>query len=438
MSTSPPAPPDAHAAELCALCPKLCRFACPVTAALGDEAATPTAMMQAWREARAGRRPWSGLGEALSACTGCEACRPPCEFGQDVPALLYRARAEAWEHAGAADFDRSLLDRHLTHGNPFGADMKQILSEYARDEDLHPKGRVLYWPGCRQLARDGGRLPAEMRLLHALGAAHVSLPARDDVPACCGAPLLAIGDSAGFAVAAAGLQQYFNRQRTWVSGCSSCLHAVRAGWQAIGIELRAEVLHIAEYLAFFKARITELAGVKTSHLTLGDGPESPGSPAGAAPSGGAVLAATAERATVFVHDSCGLHRRLGRGSAVHDVVEAATGQRPRSLGPSADRSPCCGAGDFFDQRRPADAARVAAHGIAEISPQGGFPDASWIVTGDSACLDSLRGALPGCRVDDLMGFLLAYLAPALAEQPADPFPLQESRAGERGGRAPPV
>ena len=110
-----------------------------------------------------------------------------------------------------------------------------------------------------------------------------------------------------------------------------------------------------------------------------------------------------------LHDACGLHRRQGRGAAVHAVVAAVTGQAPRSFGPSADRSACCGAGDFHDLRRPEEAAQVAKASVPDDLPRG-----AWIITGDTTCRGALAGAATRHRVFDLVGFLAEWLKPVLA------------------------
>ncbi|HCP46520.1 MAG TPA: hypothetical protein DIU15_10775, partial [Deltaproteobacteria bacterium] len=305
--------------QLCALCPKLCRFACPIAAGTADEGATPTAMMDSYHQARAGQIPWEVAAENLAKCTGCEACRAPCEYDQDVPKLLYMARAEAWEKGAIHDGSRALHETYLAHGNPFEMDPREILLEQARDGDFQRKGRVLYWPGCRVLAEEPATVGATMDLLRSLGADHVSLPGRDDTPVCCGAPLRVIGDRTGFEATAAGLKQFFNRQRTWVTPSSACLGAVRTGYPEAGVLVNAEVLHVSEFLLFFRDRLAELGKQAMETMEQQDRPIP----------------------TLYVHDSCGLHRRLGRGDPVHDVVEAVTGQRPVRLAPSADESTCC-------------------------------------------------------------------------------------------------
>jgi Fe-S oxidoreductase len=370
---------------LCTLCPKMCRFACPVADATADEGATPTAMMQAWKMAQDGDLSWSDAADSLSRCTGCEACRAPCEFDQDIPSYLYEARAEAWEQGAIPAGAKALHEAQLSSGTAFGIDARAVLKEHAGDGDFDKKGRVLYWPGCRQLAEAPTEVKATMALLRALGADHVSLPARDDVPGCCGAALRVIGDRRGFAATAAGLQQYMNRQRTVVTSDSGCIGALRDGFPEVGHDINAEVLHLGEYLLFFDERLKEL-GAQACAAWEASGEAWP---------------------TFVVHDACGLHRRQGRGQAVHAVVAAVTGTDPRTFGPSADRTACCGAGDFHDVRRPDAAKQVAAASIPNDLARG-----AWVITGDTTCRGALANAAPQ-RVFDLVGFLAEWLNPVL-------------------------
>ncbi len=371
--------------ELCALCPKLCRFACPVATATADEGATPTAMLQGVRMAEAGLLSWQAAAENLVRCTGCGACKAPCEFDQDVPTMLYQARAAAWQQGAIDAGSRSIHERFLEHGNPFRAGLAEKLREFSPPEDFQRKGRVLFWPGCRSLAEQPEQAGRTVQLLRQLGADHVSLPARDDVPTCCGAPLRVIGDCTGLQSVASGLQQYFNRQRTWVTSSSSCLATVMDGYQQAGLAVNAELLHLGEYLLFFCEKLSELA--VESNRTRSD----------------------QDRPQVVVHDACALQRRLHRAAAVHQVVGTVTGTESRSLATSANRTQCCGAGDFHDLRRPQAAAQTGCW-AAEVQPA---PPGAWIVTGDSDCVESLRRDYPRNRVLSLPDFVTTWLEPVL-------------------------
>jgi Fe-S oxidoreductase len=374
--------------NLCALCPRLCRYACPVAQGTADEGATPTAMAQAWRAAKAGDLAWTDAADLLSRCTGCMACKAPCELEQDVPSYLYEARAEAWTNGAVPPGAQEVHRRYLDTGNPFGEDLHSAMHAHADPGDFDRKGRVLFWPGCRSLATQPDAVAGLMRVFAALGAGHVSLPARAETP-CCGAPLRAIGDEAGFQVAIAANQANFNRQRTWITPSGECLNAVREGYPSTGNTITAEVLHLSEYLAFFVDQLADLG-----HAAM-DRRE----------------ARAETNYEIVVFDSCGVGRRAGRGEGIYAVLTAATGRRPRAFAPTPGRTVCCGAGDFHDLRRPEAAADTARHAAGE-----GRADArTWLVVTDAGCLSSLRAALPDVRVDDLTGFLVGWLGPVVAD-----------------------
>jgi Fe-S oxidoreductase len=301
--------------------------------------------------------------------------------------MLYQARAQAWREGAIESGAQALHERFLAHGNPFGDDLESALDTFTSEADFQRKGRVLFRPGCRSLAECPEQAAATLSLLRRLGADHVSLPARDDVPGCCGGPLRAIGDETGLQTTASGLQQYFNRQRTWVTTSSSCLGTVSDGYRDAGFSVNAELLHLSEYLLFFRARLSTLGSEATS-LWAKDGGDTP---------------------QVLIHDACGLHRRLNRGSAVHQVVETLTGRPAQSLAHSPGRTHCCGAGDFFDLRCP-DSAATVADWSAQAQPA---PAASWIVTGDSDCVEALRGSYPQNEVMGLSSLLERWLEPIL-------------------------
>ena len=373
--------------SLCALCPRLCRYSCPVAQGTADEGATPTAMAQAWRAAKAGDLSWKATADLVSRCTGCMACQAPCELEQDVPSYLYEARAEAWTNGAVPAGAQLVHKKYLDSGNPFGVDLIEGLREHTKDEDFDRKGRVLFWPGCRALHDQPDAVASLMDVFRALGADHVSLPAREEAP-CCGAPLRAIGDVAGFQVAIAANEQYFNRQRTWVTPSGECLNTVRESYASTGNAITAEVLHLSEFLLFFADQLADL-GHAAYEQRERDGLPAP---------------------TVVVFDSCGVGRRAGRGEAVYGVLEAALGSRPPSFAPAPGRTACCGAGDFHDHRRP-EAADATASWAVE---QGEAAPGTWLVTTDTTCLQSLRGKLPGVQVDDLVGFLVKWLGPAVS------------------------
>ncbi|MFT7520105.1 MAG: hypothetical protein ACI9MC_002249 [Kiritimatiellia bacterium] len=85
---------DRASLDTCALCPRLCRPACPVANATGHEAAVPSLIAAAVVRWRRGDWPSSLAAEALTLCTACGACGDHCHIHHPLPALLATARSQ--------------------------------------------------------------------------------------------------------------------------------------------------------------------------------------------------------------------------------------------------------------------------------------------------------------------------------------------------------
>lgn len=104
MTELPVLPPGTvDAAVKGSYCPKMCTFACPVTAATGRDDAVPWSFHRAVTDLADGRREPDDVAGDLVACTGCLACQVPCAFDQDVPAQVRDARVVARPRTAAAD-----------------------------------------------------------------------------------------------------------------------------------------------------------------------------------------------------------------------------------------------------------------------------------------------------------------------------------------------
>ena len=81
-----------HPLETCALCPRLCRPACPVSTGTGREAAVPTFLARMGLEHARGRVDDALAEAALTLCVDCGACEAHCHVHQPLPELLRDAR----------------------------------------------------------------------------------------------------------------------------------------------------------------------------------------------------------------------------------------------------------------------------------------------------------------------------------------------------------
>ncbi len=76
---------------LCALCPRLCRPACPVAVGTGREAATPTAIAGVLLDWQRGLVSDEHAAHAAALCTHCGGCQDHCHLHRPLPDLLIEA-----------------------------------------------------------------------------------------------------------------------------------------------------------------------------------------------------------------------------------------------------------------------------------------------------------------------------------------------------------
>lgn len=79
--------------DTCALCPRLCRPACPVATATHREAAVPAVIAARLLEWARGQADPEVARAAATLCTDCGACQSFCHIDRPLPEALRRARA---------------------------------------------------------------------------------------------------------------------------------------------------------------------------------------------------------------------------------------------------------------------------------------------------------------------------------------------------------
>jgi Fe-S oxidoreductase len=196
-----------------------------------------------------------------------------------------------------------------------------------------------------------------------------------DAPQACGGyPLLAAGHRDLFRWHAGRVASSLRGFRKVAINCSACLYAMRAQYPAEGINLRTEVVSLADLLA---------------------------------PAAGS-LACPVSRRTVYYHDPC-YHARY------NDVVEQprrALSQLAelREFGWNKTDTECCGGGGLLPKTMPAIADQMSKRRLAEVQATGG----GMVVTSCATCAFMLkRNAPPSVEV--------ANLATAMAQLSETPF-----------------
>lgn len=380
-------------AELCEFCPKMCRFACPVSEAEPREKLTPWGKVSlAALTTLAGTPPDPSAAQAFAGCTGCLRCQRYCAHENDVPTTLYAARAAAVRAQSAPSAWTQVAARFLAAGHAEDADLAGALAALHEEERVRPQadragaappgGRPLLFAGCDALAAGGAAARDALAAARGLGAPLELAPAG---ALCCGLKAVEAGHPELFAAQARKTLALLapppppapSRRRAEPAPVAlvflspACARAVRGRWAAAGALLPAgsTVEHVTTYLA----RALEARPDLRSRKKLA-GP-------------------------VAWHDPCELARGLDETEAPRALLAAAVeGGAREPLRCGADTS-CCGAGGLLPRTLPAVAAAVADGRRAELA----------------ACDAPVVTASPACAAHLGAGDLVALVARWLGE-----------------------
>lgn len=358
----------------CTYCPKLCRFACPVTNAESRETVTPTTKMNFLQLVRDGKISLDAdVADIFYRCAGCLACRAYCKHRIDVPAVIERARAEAVSRGTAP----RRLDRHIAtfkqHANPYGAALAQKLAAHGLQDRIDKTADTLYFIGCTTMFHDPETIDAVVRILDASGtdfAVH-----GDTGHLCCGTPALLSGARDDFKKSAADLAKLLNRYKTIVTNCPSCMAAFKYKYPDAGAPINARLVHITELAASL---------IKKGRVTL----KEPGG-----------------RRAMY-HDPCHLAKYFGNVEAPRRIMQALF-QKENIIEFSwnRDKNYCCGGGGLLPITDPKTSREITRKRLEEFYEA----DADVLVTACPTCERTFRRADPYLRVEDLAALLAEHL-----------------------------
>ncbi len=336
--------------KTCALCPKLCRFLCPVASGTGDESAVPTQMASLILLQRAGTMRYDPeTTHPLYRCTGCLACQVPCEFDIDVPAYLEGERITAWSAGAAPRRVVEVADR-VAAGHP----PDDRAGHHADLDGPRFEGEgTVFWPGCALTGADPVAAERTRRLLERVLDEPVRYPPAT-APACCGDPLRAAGDHSRYLAHRATLGSALRGAARVVTGCACCLQALPHG-----------AVHVSDLLGF-----------------SWDGP-------------------VTGRAVAY-HDPCHTARPEDRSGTTRALLAACSGEPVVEFVDRGRETGCCGAGDSFALFFPDEGDRVAASRLRDPA----VAEAGTVVTACSRCAAHLQASAPdGVAVLDLGDYL---------------------------------
>lgn len=313
----------------CAYCPKLCRFACPVSTVQGRETTTPWGKMTSLHHVAEGNLPMQEEHAATwYACTGCMRCRTFCDHGNEVAATLGAGRVEAMRAGDAPAEAVAVVEAH-----PERERRAVEAAEGLFGERLGAASDVVFFPGCSACVLAGDDAVAGLAAVDAL----TGTQARVEASGCCGLPLLNAGDAQGFIRAATRLIDALSGSSRVVFQDPGCLHALARIAPQLGLRHELRLEHVSQLAA---AHLPELGQVEI------DG-------------------------TVRYHDAC----RLGRGMGVYDeprsVLARILGRPAEELPQNRDRAECSGAGGQVPRTDRATAEAIAAERREDHELAGG-------------------------------------------------------------------
>jgi Fe-S oxidoreductase len=358
--------------DYCTFCPKMCRHAGPVSTASGRETYIPQVKMDRLNQLRLGRSSWNAEStDPLWACTGCRHCTVYCDHGNEPGLVLLTGRAAAVDKGVPHPALAGYSERFRAREQRLSAQLQASFPDR-----LATEGELGYWPGCDAIDKGSADIAAALALFDRTGLENVKIV--DAPQACAGYPLLAAGHKDLFRWHAGRVATAMRGFKKVAINCSACLYAVRQQYAAEGVQLRAEVVALADVLA----------------------------PAAAN------LACQLQRKSVYYHDPC-YHARY------NDVVETprkALAQlvEVRELSWNKQDTECCGGGGLLPKTMPLVADQMSKRRLAEVHAQGG----GMVVTSCATCAFMLkRNAPASVEVVDL-ATAMAVLSETVFTPPA--------------------
>ncbi|MGQ0507525.1 MAG: (Fe-S)-binding protein [Myxococcaceae bacterium] len=346
----------------CAFCPKVCRFACPVSEATQSEGTSTWGKMTEAYLTSEGKRPLEASGaKALYACTGCLRCRSFCGHQNEVGYALFTARSQAVEKELAPKGALSTLKTLADHGNPFGVDLRAEVAAYRAEKPV----RYPLFPGCSSLVKCKGLVEDALVVADAL-AAPVAVSRASH--RCCGYPLYAAGDIDAFRAHAESTAQAMAEYPELVVLDPGCAYTFKVVYPRFDVRLATRVHTLYEVLA--------------GHVAQAPQREKLNEP-------------------VAYQDACHLGRGLGQFDEPRALLTAAV-EGWREAQASRAEGGCSGGGGLLPRTMGETSVEVARREARQVAPNGEL-----IVT---ACPTSRRMfERAGRRSEDLLSLLRRWL-----------------------------
>ena len=222
----------------CALCPNMCRHACPISIVDGKETTSPAGKSRVALMIEDGVLELNEENQfPIHMCLSCGCCEEWCPFDFSVSDILGPEKEKALEEGVVYDEFEGLFKNLEEYGSIHG----EIGKEGSYPED----GDVLYLRGCEYRENDTEVIDRTMEVFDKMDVDAFVLSDEN----CCGIPAYNTGNTRLFEDIARGMSEKINESGAdrVVTSCPSCAYAYRELYPEYGQKLDVEVLHIVEY-----------------------------------------------------------------------------------------------------------------------------------------------------------------------------------------------
>ncbi|MHA1568320.1 MAG: (Fe-S)-binding protein [Alphaproteobacteria bacterium] len=356
--------------EYCTYCPKLCRFACPVGNATGNETLTPWGRQTLLHLVGEGALDWNReVALNVYRCTTCMLCREYCDHELEIPPVMLAARQKAVrdkiQPQEVAEFKSFFSEHH----NPMGDDLAARLRSLLPKSLFNPEAQVIYYPGCVMMYNYPQTIKNTFRLFEAMGVNYVGC--YDAEVPCCGVPLRDHGYEDAFRENAEKLGKSLSKAKAIITGCPSCAWTLKNELPNVGVQLTDRIYHVAEFLA---PLVTE----------------------------GKLPIRRPYTKQLIYHDPCYLGRYLGIYDQPRNLLNEVCREPLDEFSWNRTQSYCCGGGGGIPVTNPVMAREIAAFRLREVH-EG---EKKSLVTACPSCMRAFEKAENSVEVLDLVDVLV--------------------------------
>ncbi len=352
---------DAKSVLKCALCPNMCRFACPILKAEKSEAVSPSGKTRIAHLLETDHLEYKKENvDIFYNDLDCEACRQWCPFGFSVGELSIGVKRDIAKKGltpkALLEVKDKLLKEHTIY--PEG------ITSFADPKEK--KANILYFAGCTTLNKRKEIAVATTKILEKAGISFTVLQEEW----CCGYPLYALGFQEEFQSFAERNSKGIKETgcKMIICSCPTCAYVLKKMYP-LG---NCEVKHASQYF---------LELIKGNKLNLKE----------------------VDKEFVY-HDPCVLSRKLDVTEEPRQVLKSIPNLTLKETYFNKKNTQCCGKGGGLGLANPELSFQIAQNRVSQLEEVS-----SSIVTACPSCELALKSAGKSIEVLDLSEIILAAL-----------------------------